>query len=95
MRNNKQRFLCRDCGKLFIWKNTGASKNQKLKLFHKWIIGKRTLKELAKESKRSIDTLRIMFKKFLDNPPKPKIKPNPKCHLIIDGTYFKPKSSLL
>lgn len=89
IRNNKQRFLCKNCGKLFIWKNKGASKNQKLKLFRKWVIGKYTLKELSKESKRSIDTLRILFKKFLDNPPSPKLKPNSKCHLTIDGTYFK------
>lgn len=94
-RNNRQRFLCHACGKLFIWKNTGASKNQKLKLFRKWIVGKYTLKELSKETKKSVKSLRILFKKFLDNPPKCKIKPNPKCHLIIDGTYFKNNFCLL
>lgn len=95
VRNGKQRFLCRACGKLFIWKNTGASKNQRLKLFRKWIIGKYTLKELSKETKKSIKSLRILFKNFLDNPPKPKIKPNPKCYLTIDGIYFKNNFCLL
>ncbi len=66
-----------------------------MKLFRKWIVGRRTLKELSKESKKSIKTLRIIFKDFLDNPPNPKIRPNPKCHLIIDGTYFKNNFCLL
>lgn len=30
-----------------------------------------------------------LFKNYLNNPPKFKIKTNQDCHLIIDGTYFK------
>jgi hypothetical protein len=95
VRNGRQRFFCAACKKLFIRKNEGASRNQKLKLFRKWVIGKYTLKELSRESKKSIDTLRILFKKFLDDPPKPQVKPNLKCHLTIDGTYFKNNFCLL
>lgn len=47
------------------------------------------MKELSKESKRSIDTLRILFKNYLNNSPRFKIRKNDNCHLIIDGTYFK------
>ncbi|MBI4812333.1 transposase [Candidatus Falkowbacteria bacterium] len=60
-----------------------------MKLFRKWIIGKRTLKELVKESGKSIDTLRILFKKFLDYPPLPRPEQNINCHLTIDGTHFR------
>ena len=42
---------------------------------------------MSRESNKSIDTLRRLFKIFLDNPPIPKIKPNNNCYLIIDGTY--------
>jgi len=33
--------------------------------------------------------LQRLFKNYLNNPPKFKIKTNQDCHLIIDGTYFK------
>ncbi|MFH1030114.1 MAG: transposase [bacterium] len=52
-------------------------------------MGRRTLEQLSKETKRSEKTLRTIFKKFLDNPPAIKIKPHKDCHLMIDGTYFK------
>lgn len=87
--NNKQRYFCKECNKLFIWKNVGASKNQKLKLFRKWIIEKQTIKELSKKIGKSVDTLRIIFKKFLNYSPLPKPQPNSNCHLTIDGTHFK------
>lgn len=53
------------------------------------------MKELSMESNRSIDTLRILFRKFLDNPPRFKARANNNCHLIIDGTYFKNDLCLL
>jgi len=55
--------------------------------FKKWIIGKRTLRELSDKSGKSISSLQRLFKNYLDNPPIPKIKPSNNCHLIIDGTY--------
>ena len=87
--NNKQRYFCKKCNKLFIWENIGASKNQKLKLFRKWIIERQTIKELSQRNGKSVDTLRIIFKKFLNYPPLPKPEPGNNCHLTIDGTYFK------
>ncbi|MBI5538892.1 MAG: transposase [Bacteroidia bacterium] len=33
--------------------------------------------------------MRILFKKFLENPLKTKIKPSDKCYLVIDGTHIK------
>ena len=87
--NNKQRYFCKEWGKLFIWKNIGAGKNQKLKLFRKWIIGKLILKELSIKRGKLVDTLIITFKGFLENPPTPKPRLNNNCHLTIDGTHFK------
>jgi len=89
IQNNKQRFFCKSCGKLFIWKNIGTRKNQQLKLFRKWIIGKRTFGDLVKESGKSASTLQRIFKEFLANPPRAKIQANSKCYLVIDGTYLK------
>lgn len=47
------------------------------------------MKELSKESGKSIKTLQRLFEKYLDNPPRFKPRINDKCHLVIDGTYFK------
>ena len=44
---------------------------------------------MSKESGKSISTLRILFKNYLNNPPRFKPKVNTNCHLSIDGTYFK------
>ena len=86
--NNKQRWFCKKCSKSFFLRNSGTRDNQKLKLFHKWIIGKRTIPELSKEVNKSTSALRRTFEKFLDHPPAPIIKQNNTCHLIIDGVYF-------
>ena len=88
-RNNRQRFNCRKCNKIFYWANKGASKNQRLKLFRRWVIGKSTLAELSNGTNKSTRTLQRIFKSFLDYPPLPKPQPNSNCHLTIDGTYFK------
>ena len=74
---------------MFYWTNSGSSKNQKLKLFKKWIIGKATLNELTHETGKSVSTLQRIFKNFMDYPPLPKPVSNIDCHLTIDGTYFK------
>jgi hypothetical protein len=94
-RNNHQRFKCLQCGKLFLWKNPGASKNQKLKLFRKWIMNRSTINEIVKLSGWSLSTLRKNFKSFIDHPPSSKIYYHSECHLIIDGSYFKNNFCLL
>jgi hypothetical protein len=55
--------------------------------FKKWVLGRRTIKEIAKEKKCSVSTVQRLFKIYLDNPPIPQIKRNDNCHLMIDGTY--------
>ena len=44
---------------------------------------------MSYESGKSISTLRILFKNYLNDPPRFKPKVNNNCHLLIDGTYFK------
>ncbi|MFP4514855.1 MAG: transposase [Parcubacteria group bacterium] len=56
--------------------------------FEKWVIGKRTVDEIAEEKGCSSRTIHRLFKIYLDNPPIPQIKENNSCHLMIDGTYF-------
>jgi len=52
------------------------------------VIGKRTIAEIAREKKCSVNTVHRLFDNYLDHPPTPRIKPNDDCHMMIDGTYF-------
>lgn len=54
----------------------------------RWITTKRTLRELSRESGRSIGTLRHLFYTYLEHPPYPQPVSNQKSILIIDGTWF-------
>lgn len=56
--------------------------------FKKWVIGRLTLEEIAKQRNLTIKTIRTKFQAFLSSPPISKIKPNNNCHLLIDGTYY-------
>lgn len=55
--------------------------------FKKWVLGRRTISEIAKEKKCSTKTIFRLFEIYLSNPPIPQIKENNDCHLMIDGTY--------
>lgn len=46
------------------------------------------MQEIADKKGLTIQTIRMLFKNYLDHPPIPKIKSNNNCHLIIDGTYL-------
>jgi len=87
-RNNRQRYKCKRCGQLFVWKNIGKSLDRQKPWFKKWVIGRMTISEIAKTKKCSISTIQRLFKIYLDDPPTPQIKENSNCHLMIDGTYF-------
>lgn len=56
--------------------------------FEKWVIGRRTLEQLSKESSYSERTLRRYFEYYLSQPPVLSVYPSQKVNLIIDGTYF-------
>lgn len=88
IRNNRQRYKCRRCHQLFIWKEKKNSVHRQKVWFKKWVFNRFELKDIAKQKDCSISTVQRLFRKYLDSPPTPQIKPNNDCHLIIDGTYF-------
>lgn len=49
---------------------------------------RQTFNYLSRDSKRSISTLKRLFKTFLEQPPVFTIRRREKAHLLIDGTYF-------
>jgi hypothetical protein len=59
------------------------------------VTSKRTLKELSKESSKSIRTLQRLFDSFLSKPPQPQPVSNQKSILLIDGTWFNRTNCLI
>jgi hypothetical protein len=72
---------------MFVWKNKGKSLDKQKVWFRKWIMGKRTIAEIASEKKCSVNTIHRLFDNYLSHPPTPRIRENNNCHLMIDGTY--------
>ena len=87
-RQNKQRFKCKSCDILFTNENKSVSKTNRFVWFEKWIIGRRTLEQLVKESNYSERTLRRFFADYLSRAPVLSVYPSQKVNLLIDGTYF-------
>ena len=87
-RKNKQRFKCNNCDILFTSQNKSVTKSNRFIWFKKWIIGRRTIDDLVKESSYSKRTLKRYFNDYLSQPPKLSIYPSEKVNLLIDGTYF-------
>lgn len=84
----KQRFKCKNCGILFTGTNVSVSKKNRFVWFEKWIIERRTLEQLSKESGYSIRTLNRYFYEYLSLPPVLSVFPSERVNLLIDGTYF-------
>jgi AraC-like DNA-binding protein len=73
---------------LFVWKEKKNSIHRQKSWFKKWVMGRMTLEEIARQKDCSISTVQRLFREYLAHPPTPQIKPNDDCHLMIDGTYF-------
>lgn len=88
VRNNRQRYKCKRCHQLFVWKNKGKSLDGQRIWFKKWVMKRMTIDDIASLKKCSPRSIHRLFKNYLDHPPIPQIKENDNCHLMIDGTYL-------
>lgn len=90
-KNDKQCWYCKECQHFFIWKKKKAHHK---KWFLDWL-GGMSAKQVAEKVSKSTKTIQREINFFLKIPPKPKIIPNKKAHLLIDGTYFKRENCLI
>ena len=89
------RFHCRICKATFTWQQRDKRFVNRFSWFEAWLRGS-SVSAIAKTSKRNRNTVLKTIYWHLDHPPKPKpIPPNPNCHLIIDGTWFKRENCLV
>lgn len=89
IRQNKQRFKCRNCGILFTRNDPAQRLENRFIWFRKWILERQTFKTLSRDSGLSVDTLQRTFYAFLEQFPTVKILKRANVHLRIDATYFE------
>jgi hypothetical protein len=80
-----QRWYCAKCDRSAIRKRQDNCERTRLFLFVRWLTGKTSLVEIAKEYKVSIKTVRRWFVSYWQSPPKT-IPSDPVRVLVLDGT---------
>jgi len=91
----KQRFKCKNCGILFTFTNQGVSRQNRFRWFKDWVLGRQTIFQISQISGYSPRTLQSYFDYYLSKRPVLHVKPSEKLNLLIDGTYFANKLSLV
>lgn len=95
-RSGTRRFRCLDCSSTFTPKRSDLSRRNRLPWLESWLRGS-TVSSIASSSRQSPKTIKRAIRWYLDHAPAPNPMPipNPRCHLIIDGTWFGRDSCLL
>ena len=89
VRDNKQRFKCKNCGVLFTRNNPQQRLKNRFIWFKKWVLERQTYKTLQRDSGLSKDTLQRTFYYFLGTAPVTPILHHDNIHLRVDATYFR------
>ncbi len=86
--NGRQRFRCKNCGIYFTLVNSGVSRSNRRIWFKEWVLSKRSLDDISKESGYSVSSLKRYFHDYLIVYPRLSVFPSERVNLIVDGTYF-------
>ena len=87
MQNRKQRYLCNDCNRIFIYKR----KISKLNVFKDWVFGKQTKKQLAEKYKKCEKTIDNYLKEVKESNFQIDLPSDMEIILAVDATYFNKK----
>jgi len=85
----KQRFYCKNCRKVFLWKRLDQKKKQHLEIFRQWVVKGRTAEELSEKYHKSVRQIYRITSRYLSQTKLPNIKSNRPAALVIDGIWFK------
>ena len=94
-RAGHQRYKCRDCKSLFTSSRKDISANNRFVWFRKWVLGKQTIWDIAKESGVSERHLRRWFDEYLDNAPAWSIQRRKSVRMLVDGTWLDRDTCLI
>ena len=94
-RNGRQRYRCKDCERSFVRCNENVSQNNRFVWFRRWVLGKQTLMDIAKESGYSERHLRRWFDGYLYKAPLWTIKRRAGIKMLVDGTWLDREHCLI
>lgn len=89
-----KRWRCAACRKNVVWNRKDNRERSRLSLFVSWLMSKKTLSELADESKVSVRTLTTWFRQFWFFLPKPSYE-FPVRVLVLDATSVVTRQCML
>ncbi len=95
VQSGRQRYKCKDCQSCFTPSRPDVSASNRFVWFRKWVLGKRRIEDIAKDSGYSTRQLRRWFDAYLADVPEWKIRRSSLCHVLIDGTWFSEKHCLI
>ena len=87
-REGHQRYKCRDCGTSFVKHKEGVRQSNRLVWFRKWVLGKQTIEDIARECGYSARQVHRWFDEYLDSSPSWTMNTSRQIYLLIDGTYY-------
>ena len=87
-REGHQRYKCRDCGTSFVKHKEGVRQSNRLVWFRKWVLGKQTIEDIARECGYSARQVHRWFDEYLDSSPCWTMNTSRQIYLLIDGTYY-------
>lgn len=90
----KQRWICIECGRTFIWKNPSNALHRQQVWFKRWIIEGYTYRQISQQSGHSISTIRRIVKHWLNHPPEFVWDISSCRYFILDGTFIERRSGL-
>ena len=94
-RDGRQRYRCKDCERSFVRCNENVSQNNRFVWFRRWVLGKQTLMDIAKESGYSERHLRRWFDGYLYKAPLWTIKRRAGIRMLVDGTWLDKEHCLI
>ena len=95
LRDGRQRYRCKDCERSFVRCNENVSQNNRFVWFRRWVLGKQTLMDIAKESGYSERHLRRWFDGYLYKAPLWTIKRHAGIRMLVDGTWLDREHCLI
>src|SRR5260370_33991825 len=88
-RQGRQRWLCRRCGRTFIWANRLNKYHRQFVWFRRWIANGYTLRQLATHSGYSVSTIRRIIEYWLTEPPPVREDLSHFPYMMFDGTFLE------
>lgn len=91
----RQKFRCKNCNRLFVFRNIKNKLNRQLRWFELWVSEGYSVRQISEISRYSRKTIKGIISYWLVKLPSLKSKYTKIKYLLFDGTYFKHENCLM